>query len=129
MKYHKTNESFRPKVRIHDLRYIKKGNALNFLFLLNHKLKKIPGYAPAEEQVESINKSVRKFIEKHAPEKIKPKRHSTNDWITSKIKNATTRRNTLFENWIHNPSTENQEKYKTIRNKVSALIREAKKKK
>ena len=48
-------------------------------------------------------------------------------WITNKNKNAITRRNTLFEKWINNPSTENQEKYKTIRNKVSALIREAKK--
>ena len=33
----------------------------------------------------------------------------------------------MFDKWINNPSTENQEKYKTIRNKVSALIREAKK--
>ena len=33
----------------------------------------------------------------------------------------------MFERWRNNPSTENQEKYKTIRNKVSALIREAKK--
>ena len=50
---------------------------------------------------------------------------STNDWITNKVKNAITRRNTLFEKWVNNPSTENQEKYKTIRNKVSALIGEA----
>ena len=42
LKYHKTNESFRPKVTMRDLRIIKNENALNFLFLLNHKLKKIP---------------------------------------------------------------------------------------
>ena len=57
---------------------------------------------------------------------MKPISESTNGWITNKIKNAITR-NTLFEKWINNPSTENQEKYKTIRSKVSALIREAKK--
>ena len=101
---------------------------LNFLFLLNHKLKKIPEFAPAEEQVESIIKSVRECIDKHAPEEMKPISKSTNDWITNKIKNAITRKNTLFEKWINNLSSENQEKSKTIRKKVSALIREAKKK-
>ena len=40
MKYHKTNESFRPKVRMRDLRNNKNGNALNFLILPNHKLRK-----------------------------------------------------------------------------------------
>ena len=58
---------------------------------------------------------------------MKPISESTNDWITNKIKHAITKRNTLFEKWMNNLSTENQEKYKTIRNKVSALIREAKK--
>ena len=33
----------------------------------------------------------------------------------------------MFEKWINNPSTENKKSIKTIRNKVSALIREAKK--
>ena len=35
----------------------------------------------------------------------------------------------MFEKWIKNPFTKNQEKYKTIRNKVSALTRETKKEK
>ena len=83
MKYHKINESFRPKVILRDMRNIKNENALNFLFLLNHKLKKIPEYAPAEEQVEPIIKSVRECIDKHAP--VKPISESTNDWITNKI--------------------------------------------
>ena len=127
LKYYKTNESFRPKVKMRDLRNIKNKIALNFLFLLNHKLKKIPGYAPAEEQVVSITKSVRECLDKRAPEKVKPISESTKDWITIEIKNAITRRNTLFEKWINNPSIEQQKKYKTIRNRVSALIREAKK--
>ena len=127
LKYHKTNESFPPKVIMRDLRNIKNQNALNFLFLPNHKPKKIPEYAPAEEQVESKNKSVRECIDKHAPEKVKPISESSNDWITNKNENAITIRNTLFEKWINNPSTENQEKHKTIKSTVSALIREAKK--
>ena len=110
-----------------DLRKIKNENTLNFSFLLNHKVEKISEHAPAEEQVESIIKSVRVSIDTHAPEKVKSISESTKDWITNKIKNAITRRITLFEKWINNPSTENQEKYKTLRNKVSALIREAKK--
>ena len=96
------------------LRNIKNENALNFLFLLNHKLKKIHVFAPAEEQVESIFKSVRECIDKHAPEKMKPIKESTNEWITNKIKNAITRRNTLFEKWINNPSTKNQESIKQL---------------
>ena len=83
-----------------DLRNNKNENALNFSFLLNHKLKKIPEFAPAEEQVESINKSVRECIDKHAPEKMKPISEAPNDWITNKIKNAITRRNTLYEKLI-----------------------------
>ena len=129
MKYHKTNESFRLKVIMRNLRNFKKENALNFSFLLNHTLKKIPEYAPAEEQIESMFKSARDCIDKHAPGKVKRISESTDDWITSEIKLAITRRNTLFEKLIINPSAENQEMYKTIRNKVSALIREAKKKK
>ena len=58
---------------------------------------------------------------------MKPINESTNDWKTNKIKNRITRRNTLFEKWKNIPSTENQEKDKTISNKVSALIKEAKK--
>ena len=96
LKYPKTNESFRPKVIMRDLENIKNENALNFLFLLNYKLKKVPEYAPAEEQVESITKSVREGIEKHAPEKVKPISESTNDWITNKNRNAIMRRNTLL---------------------------------
>ena len=42
LKYHKTNESFRPKVIMRHLRIIKNKNAWNFLILLYHKLKKIP---------------------------------------------------------------------------------------
>ena len=67
-----------------DLRNIKNEKALNLLFLLNHKLRKIPEFAPAEEQVESIIKSDRECIGKHAPEKMKPISASTNDWITNK---------------------------------------------
>ena len=78
--------------------------------------------------MESIIKSVRDCIDTHAPEKVKPISESTNDWITNKIKNAIRRRNTWLEKWIINPSTENQEKYKTIRDKVTALIGEARKK-
>ena len=84
------------------LRNIKNENALNFLFLLNHKLKKIPEYAPAKEQVESIIKSVRECIDKHAPEKAKPISESTNDWITNNNKDAITRTNILLEKWINN---------------------------
>ena len=69
-----------------DPRNIKNEKALNFLLLLNHKLKKIPEYAPAEEQVESVIKSIRERIDKHSPEKVKPISESTNDWITNKIK-------------------------------------------
>ena len=101
---------------------------MGLLFLLNHKLKKVSEHAPAEEQAESIIKSVRECIEKHAPEIVKPISEPNIDWITNKIKNAITRRNTLFEKLIDNPSFENQEKYKTIRNKASDLVREAKKK-
>ena len=55
-----------------DLRNIENEKTLNFSFLLNQKLKNIPEYDPAEEQVEPIIKSVRECIDKHAPEKVKP---------------------------------------------------------
>ena len=49
-RFSRDNESFRPKVIMRDLRNIKNENALHFLFLLNHKLKKIPEFAPAKNK-------------------------------------------------------------------------------
>ena len=40
-----------PEIKIRDLKKIKRNNALNFLFILDQKLEKIPKDDPAENQL------------------------------------------------------------------------------
>ena len=44
-----------PEIKIRDLKKLKQDNALNFLFLVDQKLKKNTENAPAENQVNVIS--------------------------------------------------------------------------
>ena len=52
---------------------------------------------------------------------------SKQSWITNEIKTFITKRDTMFQKWIHSPTEENHILYKTIRNKVTQIIRTGKK--
>ena len=106
---------------------VKGHNALNFLFLLDQKLKQIDGKTSAEYHVQSIVNSVSESVDKFAPLRVCSGKEPSNQWITNKIKKAITKRNKLFQTWVKKPSKSNHDHYKSFKNKVCSMIREAKK--
>ena len=108
---------------------LKGHNALKFLFLLDQKLKQIDEKTLAEYHVESIVKSISECADKVAPLRVSSGKEPSNQWINNKIKNAITKRNKLdlFQIWVEKPTKSNHDEYKSFRNKVCSMIREAKK--
>ena len=68
----------------------------------------------------------------HCADRFAPERYAlyeispSNDWIIDGIKNAITKRDILFEQWIKDPKQENRESYRRQRNLVTYLISNAK---
>ena len=102
-------------------------NALNFLFLLEQKLKQIDEKTSAENHVEYIVKSVSECVETFAPLRVSSGKEPSIQWINNKIKNAITKRIKLFQIWVEKPTKSKHDDYKSFGNKVCSMIREAKK--
>ena len=77
--------------------------------------------------MESIVKSVSECVDKFAPLPVSSGKEPSNQWINYKIKNAITKRKKLFQIWVEKPTKSNHDDYKSFRNKVCSMIREAKK--
>ena len=106
---------------------LKGHKTLSFLFLLDQKLKQFDEKTSAEYLVESIVKSVSEYVDKFAPLGVSSGKEPSNQWNNNKIKNAITKRNKLFQIWVEKPTKSNHDNYKSFRNKVCLMIREAKK--
>ena len=104
------------KIYRRDLRSIKGDKALNFLFLLDQKLKKLDQLDKLD--IQKITETIMFCVDKFALEKETTKTEKCNEWITNKIKNEIIKRNELFREWT--VSSKNQ------RNKVTAMIEKAK---
>ena len=113
-------------VESRNLKKIKGPNALNFLFLLDQKLKGIDYNKKADEQLVFITENIMSTVNRFAPLQTHPKPKNGADWITNKLKNAISKRDELFQNWVKNPSDQTREKNRKFRNKVTSMIREAK---
>ena len=66
-------------------------------------------------------------VDKNAPEKKRKKLPSKQSWITNEIKNLITKRDAMVQKWILSPTEENHIAYKTIRSKVTQIIKTEKK--
>ena len=110
-----------------NLRNLKNENAIKFLFFLNHELGKMNKAAPIDDKVEYLAKTIMRCVDKYAPERKMNKLTPKQSWITNEIKNLITKRDALFQKWILSPTEENHIAYKTIRNKVTHIIRTEKK--
>ena len=108
------------------LNNLKGDRSLNFLFLLDQKLKSIPQTLPVGEFVSQMIETITYCVDKFAPEKNVPSNKNDNQWITNKIKNAIKKRDRLYQIWLDNSSTENRERYRQFRNYVTQIIRESK---
>ena len=72
-----------------------------------------------------MSEALMKCVDKIAPKQ--PILHnSENTWITNSINNALLKRDQLYQKWIDNPCDDYRKKYKSYRNKVTHMIREAK---
>ena len=85
-----------------DLRKIKGGNALKFLFLLDQTLKKLE--QSKQKDIEKIAETIMLCVDKFAPVKESTVKKLSNDWIKNKLKNGITKRNKLFQNWLKCPT-------------------------
>ena len=110
-----------------NLRNLKNANATNFLFFLNHELGKMNESAVIDDKVEYLAKTIMGCVDKYAPERKMNNLMSKQSWITTEIKNLIRKRDALFQKWILSPTEENHIAYKTIRNKVTQMIRTEKK--
>ena len=106
------------------LQNLKGPKALNFLFLLDQKLRLIDETCEVNEHVLKITQAIQSCVNRFAPEKTRKFKQGT--WITCKIKNQMRRRDKLFQRMICNPTEENKENYRKIRNEVTHSIRCAK---
>ena len=110
---------------LEDLKTLK---AIKFLFFLNHELGKSNEYALFDDEVEYLTKTIKRCVDKYAPEKKMNKLTSRQSWITNEIKYLITKRDALFPKWQLSPTEENHVAYKTTRNKVTQMIRTEKSK-
>ena len=101
---------------------------MNFLFILDQNLKKIPENLNANDYMSTMIKKIIKSLKKIAPEKEFETSNSPKSasWITNEIKSAIVERDKMFQRLIAEPTIENQTRYKQIRNKVTNLIRNGK---
>ena len=101
-----------------------RAKALNFLFLLDQKLRLIDETCEDNEHALKITQAIQSCVNRFAPEKTRKFKQGT--WITCKIKNQMRRRDKLFQRVICNPTEKNKENYRKIRNEVTHSIRCAK---
>ena len=110
---------------VRNLNHIKKNSILNFLFLLDQKLRQINENTDVDTYVTKIIDCIINCLDRFAPEKPpSEKKHSS--WINNKIKNRIQKRNSLFQKWIKDPSEQNRQALKNLRNEIRGLIQNAK---
>ena len=78
-------------------------------------------------KVEYLAKTIIRCVDEYAPERKMNKLTAKQSWITNEIKTLITKQDAMFQKWILSPTEENYIAYKTIRNKVTQMIRTEKK--
>ena len=116
--------TYSPK-KFRSLKNLKGEKALNFLFILDQKLKALDMNNNLDDTLESLIQIIMECVNRFAPEKSYDHKPASS-WITNKIKNEIKKRDKLFQKWIEDPSDDNRSKYKAIRNKITKEIKNAK---
>lgn len=79
------------------------------------------------DKVQFFNSLVLKLFDFHIPLKTFKPRVNFIPYYSQTISDLSSQRDLAFEEWKSNKTAENKEKFKTLRNKVTLLIRQAKK--
>ena len=85
------------------LQSIKGEKSLNFLFLLDQKLKDLDFDLSIDELVVSLSKLIMNCVHILVPGKPMKNHSKSNEWLTNKIKNAIHKRDSLFQKWLSEP--------------------------
>ena len=96
----------------------------NYLFLLNHKIKKNMKQNNVDEQMKELTKIILDCIEKFVPLRIL-RINRKSQWMTNQVKNTIKKKNNSFKKWWENPSKENHKKYRQQRNLATKAIKNA----
>ena len=93
------NENDPPCAKYRKLKNLKGKKALNFFFLLDQKLKKLPEHMNTNDYMNALAKTIMKTVDKFVPEKRFEisKNDDMETWINNEIENAIVKRNFLFE--------------------------------
>ena len=114
-------------IKKRNLNKLKGDQYLNFLFLLDQKLKSLSVITDVDERFETLSKIIMDCLNRFAPEEeISHKNKKESSWITNKVKNETVKRDQLFKIWTLQPNDSNRERYVKQRNRVTKVIRNAK---
>ena len=105
---------------------LKGESRLNFLFVLDQNLNKIPLSLDIEDLSTSIADSIIQSVNQFAPEQCNQPINYSDSWITNSVKNATNKRDKLFRKWVSNPTDANHRFYKKQRKNVTTNIPKAK---
>ena len=76
-----------------------------------------------DDKVDYFAKKIMRCVDTYAPEGKMNKLTANQSWTTNEIKNLSTKQYTLFQKWKLSLTEENDIAYKTIRNKVTQMIR------
>ena len=79
--------------------------------MLDQKLKGIDNNKKADEQLVFIAEIIMSTVNRFAPLQTHRKPKNSADWITNKLKIATSKRGELFQIWVKNSSDQTREKY------------------
>ena len=90
-----------------NLKKLKGGSRLNFLFVLDQNLKTIPLNLDIEDLITSIDDSIIEKVNTFAREQRHHPINNSDSWITNSVKNAIDKQDKLFQKWLSNPTDEN----------------------
>ena len=102
------------------LRSIKSLEALNFLNLLDHKLKSVDERYDPKKHLCEILSCIMFCVDKYAPMKIFKKRRQQT-WVTNRMKILISQRDKAFEKRIKEPSIKNRNQLKSLGKKAKQI--------
>ena len=93
-----------PCAKYRNFKTLKGKKTLNFFFLLDQKLKKLPEHTITNDYMNALAKTILESAVIFVPEKRveNSKKDDMETWITNETEIAIVRQNPLFEKWIQN---------------------------
>ena len=114
------------KLQLRNIEKLKNSNKIvNFLFLLQHKLQKLPLFSSTcNETLLKISEIMLDTFDVFAPLHYRVIKKSS--WVNGCLKNLCRYRDYLHKKMVEIPSEQNQLNYKKVRNEVKKRVRESK---